>query len=417
MKIVETLYREVFSENPSTRPLIEAGVREQRFSHIRDKVTRALERLLPRSDEWISPDIIELGAIFELARLSRFAETKPPLVGIHAISQVLDKLGTSALFRDIPKDSHIEMEQNLRLFATTLRLYKYEGIPFIHPLRDLLYNKLKDLQHKLDKDHNACPSELQIEKWNIRFLIQHCLYLLMSIDDSHSLATVAARRVFAAGDAALRAYGGQYRDVRKYTREAMKRWRTRPKWHDEYMKMEDICFTIYARRIALESEPSQEIAEVYSEEKEAVHEICNTLEDLLNIEPSRLYALSEGWRTIRAKAVQASLDMGSYEEHAEYFKYGLLDLMYQLLFRIRGRAICFPEILGAVKAVLETTERKANCLHRKAVDIFRHITALGAEDERQYGETKDCNFIESCISIEYRHDVERPEFSIRQFFF
>lgn len=384
-------------------------------SQLREKVHRALSTLFPEHNrdalgDWNPREILELTAICELARVYRLAETQKPLLTRNTILMILDKLTTGASFRDIAKNSLIEMEQHLRLLAAALRLYKYEGATLLHSLRDSLYKGINDLKDNFDDDRKNCPPELLIESENVAFLLQHCLYLLISIEDSESLTATAAKRVFALSDAALSVYGSQYVDARKHIREATKAQRTRPKWHDEFMKLEDTCFTIFARGIALESETSQEITEIYSEEREAVIDLRNHLEDLLNVEPGRLYALSDGWRRIRGRTTNIAMAMGTYEEHAEYFQYGLLDLFYQLLFRIRGRGLCFPEIVGVIKAVLERTHKKADRLHRKAIDIYRRINRLGADDEKDYGELEDCEYIDNWTS-HHSHNIESVQFA------
>jgi hypothetical protein len=387
-------------------------------SRLRDQCSQALARLFPEHGEraladWNPHDVLQLSAIFELARVTRHAETEKPLLSRSTILRVLHKLATAAPFHDSCATSLIEMEQHLRLLAASLRLYKYEGTSLQHDLRDYLYLGINKLTGKFQDDRKNCPSDKCIEQWNVAFLLQHCQYLLTSIDDSYSLGKKAAKKLFLLMDGALSGYGGQYVEAKKITRDVARRQRSRPKWHDEYMRLEDICFTIYARGVGVEAEPSisDALAELLGEERETSLELRDSMEDQLIMEPGRGYTISEGWQRLVGKTTALTMESGPYEENAEYFKYGLLDLMYELSYRVRNRVACFEEFVGVVKLVLERSHKSANLLHRKAIDLYQRINELGdADGGVKYGRQEERRAIEQW-KCNHETEIEAPEFS------
>src|SRR5277367_49354 len=70
-----------------------------------------------------------------------------------------------------------------------------------------------------------------------------------------------------------------------------------------------------------------------------------------------------------------------YEEHDDYFMYGILDLIYQLSFRIRkcSRRRCFSEFLKVVLRIFEGG-KSSPCLCLKATDLWNRITEIGDKD-------------------------------------
>lgn len=298
-------------DNSSTIPLTEAD--KIRF-HFRDRCNVVLNRLFPEHGQgamgdWNHKDALELTALFELARVTRHAEAETPLLTRHTILRVLTKLSTCAPFYDFGETSLIDLERCLRLLAAALRLYKYEGTSLKHDLRDSLYkgiNTLSDLFGDNQKNHKDIEN-MQIEQESIAFLLKHCQYLLISIDDADSLSKIGARKVGKLFDGALAGYGNQYIDARKLGREAVSRQRLRPKWHDEYMRLEDICFTIYARAVGIEVTPATaaELTELMNEEQLAIHEIRDSMEDQLTEGPSKLYGVSKSVSKLWGKTTQS----------------------------------------------------------------------------------------------------------------
>jgi hypothetical protein len=384
-------------------------------NQVRQRCNDVLNRLFPEHGkdslgDWNQEDVFELSSIFELARVARHAETEKPLMSKHTILRVLNKLATGGLFHDHGDSSLFEMEDHLRLLSAVLRLYKYEGTSLTHNIRDALYNGLNELRASFDDDRRNCPSEKQIENMNVAFLLQHCQYLLVSIKDSESLGTTIANRFFLGVDAVLSTYGSQFVEAKQNIRDIAKYQRSRPKWHDEFMRLEDICFSIYARKTGLEMEAATNKTEsereiISDEERDTALIIRDSLEDVLVTEPSRMYKFLEGWQKGLGRITQRAFSSGSYEENPEYFKYGVLDLLYQLSYRMQDRNVCFPEFIGVIKLILERSHKSANSLHRKAIDLYRRINELGKEDDILYGSDCERQFIDEWYS-QHHHEIE-----------
>jgi hypothetical protein len=79
------------------------------------------------------------------------------------------------------------------------------------------------------------------------------------------------------------------------------------------------------------------------------------------------------------------------EEHTDYLRYGILDLIYILSFRIRRRSRreCLRDYLKIVRLVLERSTSSATSLHAKATDIWNRICEVGADDSLTYGDEED----------------------------
>ena len=362
--------------------------------------------------DWDENDVLELTAIFEIARVFRHAETDKPLLTKHTILRVLSKLTMGSLFQDHSATALIEKEQHLRLLSAALRLYKYEGTTLAHDRRDALYRGINELRASFEDDRRNCAPDQQIENCNVAFLIQHCQYLLVSIDDDESLSKAVVKRLGLAFDAGLSAWGSQLVDAKRNVRDIAKRQRSRPKWHDEYMRLEDISFTMYVRSLRLEVQlptMNTEIEEASEAELSATLMLRDSMEDALVEEPKKMYKFLQKLQTGLGRTSQVLLDCGSYEENAEYFRYGVLDLMYQLSYRIQAREQCLPEFVGIIKLVLERSHPSATLLHRKAIDLYRRINELGREANTKYGTPEDRRKIESWKN-RHHQEVEAPTF-------
>jgi hypothetical protein len=383
---------------------------ERLRSHLREKCNQTLNRLFPgpgRDDvaDWNKSDVLCLYAIFELARVARHAETTDPLLPRHTILRVLTKLATFTPFQDISPRSLVELEQHLRLLAIALRLYKYEGTSLEHKLRDDLYQGITKLSEKFRDDRRDCGPTLHIERWNVAFLLQHCQYILLSIEDSYSLAKTAASKFLKLIDGTLSGYGGQYVDARRYGRDALRRQRTRPKWHESFMELEDLCFAIYARGVGVEIElgSAGDEVELHGEELGAALKLRDNLEDQLRHASSSHHSFTQAWNGLVGRTTEITFESGPYEENGEYFKYGILDLMYELCFRVKNRAACFEQFVGVLKLALEDSHRSAIPITRKIVDIYQKIRSVGEIDKAVYGKIEERAAIEAWMT---RHSNE-----------
>ena len=396
----------------------EANVSEKLRIQLRERCNIVLSRLFPEHGQgalgdWDENDVLELTAIFELARAFRHAEIKKPLLNKHTILRVLSKLTMGALFQDHSATSLIEKEQHLRLLSAALRLYKYEGTILAHDHRDALYRGFNELRASFEDDRRNCAPDQRIENCNVAFLIQHCQYLLVSIEDDESLAKAMVKKFGLAFDAGLSAWGSQLVEAKQNVRDIAKRQRSRPKWHDEYMRLEDISFAMYVRSLGLEVKlpiTKTESEAANDDELSAALVLRDSMEDTLIEEPKKMYNFLRKLNTGLGRVSQVLFECGSYEENAEYFKYGVLDLMYQLSYRIHARKECFPEFVGIIKVVLERSHPSATLLHRKAIDLYQRINELGREDNTIYGTTEDRRKIENWES-QHDREVEQHEFS------
>ena len=210
------------------------------------------------------------------------------------------------------------------------------------------------------------------------------------------------RRAVLLAESAANARGGQLNDARTQAIEALSRQRSRSKWHDEYIRMEDACFEIYAEEVGTllatttgpDDERWQNVAVKLRESLE---------EQLESDQPRRAYSVINLGRKVFGKTTELVQSAGPYEEHMEYLNYGILDLMFEMTFHVERRTECFNIFVRAVKLAFERTHRSAREVHRKAFDLYQRIQALSEADGVQYGLPEDREWIENWLSS---HDNE-----------
>jgi hypothetical protein len=386
--------------DPSTsNPIVDA---------FRVRCNTILRRLFPEDGvgvmgDWNHHDALELIAIFDLARLYRLVGPENALLSRSTILRVLTKLVTAPPFYDYCRTSLFELECSLRLIASALRLYKYEGTTLRHEYREALYKGINTISSIIgdDKQVNRKMAPMPVERENIAFLVKHCQYLLISIDDVESLAKTAAKKAALLVDGVANGYGGQYVEAKKLGIEAMTRQRLRPKWHDEFMRLEDDCFGIYARGLGIQLAPATDalFEDLEKDELAATFELRNGLEDRLVDDHKRgkSYNIIKLGANLVGKATEVAQDAGPYEQHLEYFHYGILDLAYQLTFRVRNRKNCFKVFVRIVRLIFEWTHQSAHEVQGKAADVYERIQTLGQADEVSYGTPEDNTFIRSWL--------------------
>ena len=86
--------------------------------------------------------------------------------------------------------------------------------------------------------------------------------------------------------------------------------------------------------------------------------------------------------------------------------------MYFLSFRVHNRELCFGEMIGAVHQVLGRSEKSAELLHRKAVDLYQNIAEFGKKDEKLYGKANELKAIKKWIN-EHKTHAEKSDSSQR----
>jgi hypothetical protein len=122
-----------------------------------------------------------------------------------------------------------------------------------------------------------------------------------------------------------------------------------------------------------------------SEVREIGLRLCDALEDMLVDDPGKFYSLLGLLQKGFGKATQLLFDCGVYEENAEYFQYGIIDLMHQMTFCIGPQESYLKEFVRVIRLVLERSHPEANSVQRKAVDLYRRIQNLETETEMHYG--------------------------------
>ena len=238
--------------------------------------------------------------------------------------------------------------------------------------------------------------------------------------DSDSLATSLARRATGFMDGALSGYGGQSVETKAILREITRIQRLVPKWHSEFVELEDLCFSLFAGGYKVwDGESNGEAGSdgpkytAAQDEREITDRLCEVLEDtLVEGDVGEFYTLLRNLRKGFSKTTRYLFDSGVYEENSEYYHYGIMDLMMQMTYHVKDRGYCFKEFVRIVKTMLERSHPKANALHRKGVDLYRRIHTEGEHDRVLYGREEDIAVIEIWINAN-RADIEEQEASFR----
>jgi hypothetical protein len=393
-------------------------------SRFRGGCTEVLHRLCPQDGndslpDWNKNDILELNTIFQVARVARVAGSK--WLEDPTILRVLEKLITGSFFKaHRGPDGLVDMERHFRLLSSVLSLYKYENVSLDHHLRLKLLKGIQQLADSFEANRKNCSTEKQIENWNVAFLVHSCQSLMSSIKGSDSLTTSLARRATGVMDGALSGYGGQWVETKAILREITRIQRPGPKWHSEFVELEDLCFSLFAGGYKVwdgesngKAGPDGPKYTSEQDEREITDRLCEVLEEtLVEGDVGEFYTLLRNLRNGFGKATRLLFDSGVYEENSEYYHYGIMDLMMQMTYHVKDRGYCFKEFVRIVKTTLERSHPKANALHRKAVDLYRRIHTEGEHDRVPYGREDDIAVIELWINAN-RADIEEQEASFR----
>jgi hypothetical protein len=387
-----------------------------------------LATYLPQSDTTVtgvwSEDIIRrFTAVFELQRVNWHFQPSDEHIHNSWIARVVEELTTRAIFSDPLSETLLpEMELYLRLLALALRLYKVNGRSLHFTLYKRVYGGITALSDVFERKKSNLNEKERVEGCNVAFLIQHCQYLVISIGSSAPFSQEVCRRARAVSEATLSGFGGQYSDILPAAATVIARQRTRPTWHEKFVYLEDACWAVFARDIQMRDKDFTGVADIETVNAEADYVtslLCEQLKDLLSCLPKKrglMKAVAQGFRYGAGKVSETLMNSGPFEEHAEYFPQGILDLLYQLSFRIRtrSRSICF---VGFVKAVRMVLDHKPECnvrLQLKATDLWNRIILLRDKDDIRYGEKADCEAIWKWIlDRRDRIGAERYDFSAR----
>jgi len=358
--------------------------------------------------DWNHHNALELMAIFDLARIFRLSGPQNALLAKETILRVLYKLATTPPFYDYDETSLLELECYLRLLSSALRLYKYDNTTLRSDIHTKIYTAITAINGIFSDDQsvNRRIANMYIERQNVAFLVKHSQYLLVSIKSAETIVDAAFRKAVLLAESAANAKGGQMNDAKAQAIEALARQRSRSKWHDEYIRMEDVCFETYARELgtllATTTGPDDE-----RWQKAAVNLRESLEEQLESDQPRRTYSVINVGRRMLGRTTQLVQSAGPYEEHMEYLNYGILDLMFKMTFRVERKTECFNIFVRAVKLIFERTHKSAHEVHRKASDLYQRIQALSEADAVPYGLPEDVEWIDNWLSSHDNEEIER----------
>lgn len=379
---------------------------------LRSECAQLIERLFPDSAKPgdCSPgDVNNLIAVFHRDRFAQRA--KQPRLPLTTRIDVSDKLVAGNPF-------HSEAGLvNIRRYLTLLG-EAFQSLISNRPTEEPLdcvewYAEISKWDGTCARVRRKCPSGLQVEFGDVAFYLKHCHYLLISIEDSHNLTERPIDHIRALSDRSLNGYANQWVSAKENLFTLICHQRSRGKWHELYMELEEKCFDAYA--MGIDENESAVLEVVKRIEVETIVYIRTKLEDELTRDgyTAHSHGVRQMFRTVVGQAGRQIVPAGLNEESAEYFKYGILDLMYQCSFWVHNRVGCFEEMIGAIHLVLERSHRSGNLLHRKAVDLYHRINELGIEDHKVYGRLEERESIEDWIGG--NKDVETLEDSRKYF--
>lgn len=378
-------------------PLESFRLRASESTCLRSRCDSTINRMFPapgRAGNCCPNDVNMLLAIFNQCRKATLEEN--PQLLHYTKFEVLDLLIDHPPFRFFDDDSALpDMRRYLTLLAEVLRSFKEDVKALQHDIRDKWYDGINNLDDVVQRARRTCPAEYQIESWDVAFLVKHCQYLIVGIQDSHS----KGEKLYESGGqvvkGVLQGYGNQYADAWITAKTLLSRKRKSEDWHRSYIELEQLCFTTSARLDdpkRLEMTPPTDWDET---ELDAVIALKDSLDDELMKDVGMLSQMLKNTGARIGQALQAS---GPYEEHAHYFKYGILDLLYCLSFRVTNRKACFAEMVGAIQLVLERSHGAARMLHIKAIDLYYRINDFGNMDHINYGSAEERESIDLWIT-------------------
>ena len=167
---------------------------------LRERCITVLENFLQPDDDPsrnISTEdrICALTAVFELQRVQLHSDLEDQQIDYITIANIIIELANGAYLPD-HKDPHllIDMEAHLQLLASAIRLYKYNGKSLDQDIHQDVLQGLRRLSDIFEENRRRRGEHLRIEEFNVMFLLKHCQFLLLSIDNSGSLGRTVAKR-------------------------------------------------------------------------------------------------------------------------------------------------------------------------------------------------------------------------------
>lgn len=377
-------------------------------SHITERCKELFTHYLGYEDcdEHIAYTLAAAFALLRVAYQSKIVEHLNP----DLLARTIEHLVKNPYFQDSESQSYPRIRTFLRLLADAIRLFKYSGCSLDAKIHVIVQNVIDSLFQRFDHIHKY-PVGLNVGDCDVRFLLKHCEYLLLSLDSNESLGQRLARRVIVGLDFTAHESGDQFQSIRSQVLEPTQRQKLRPPWHDEYIHLEDVCYAIFASDLRMDGERGEHLLAVHLEDVPSVAAILGkTMEAYLS--PNRPDA-GKLQRLVRNTFGRQLADGGQDEGNEDCLSYGVLDLAYELSFRIRhrSRSRYLVELTRIVKISLERSRPSASHLHRKATDTWNRILELTEKDSVLYGNNEDREAVVRWISEHGDNHREGAEYS------
>ena len=252
-------------------------------------------------------------------------------------------------------------------------------------------------------------SQCEIERWNVAFQLIHCQSLFLSLPDGQSPLQRLGERTLGAAEAAAHIYSGQYVNGKDTILKLIRFRRSRPEWHSEYLIFNNLGFNILCFAMSTKS--------TIDTPNEVIFETVRKIRDRLGTE---LGKEKESPKTSKLRKMGCEFTrkvnaMGPYEEHDDYFSFGLVELLWQLCFIIPDCDKTFGEVLGAVYTILDRSSLE--CLRQKAIQIYFTTKFLGEERKRNgsYGGAEAHEKVKSWL-VKKKYDYDAHKNEITEYF-
>jgi hypothetical protein len=369
---------------------------------LRERCSTAYKSILSTADGGIhiagnQAEIRTLTAVFELQRLELHSDLHDERIDHNLIASLIYELSSKACsVNHRALNVLIDQEVHLRLLAAAIRLYKYYGKALEHQIHRHVSRNLSLLAITMDQNRRGTDERFKIEEYNVDFLLDHCQNLLLGTDTTDSLGRLIARRAISSMDTPTCAIEREAQ-LQARSLEIHQSQRIRPKWHDEYMQLEDACSSVFASDIRIRG--SNNVDAILQETTALTQLLRDSLESYLPRPQKGQSKFNKVMKRAVNTLAHASSDAASNLHRLEYLHYGLVDLLYQLSFRCRKRARVeyFTECVQVIRLILERSHSNVGLL-LKVTDLWNRILDLGDRDDLVYGEQDDRETIGVWIS-------------------
>lgn len=379
---------------------------------LRSKCTNTLKQLLPSDSgditDYSPTDINTLRTIFHVHRNACRCDTSrlAPHTMCFAINSLIGR--SPYQYQHRQQSTFTDMRRYLLLLTDILGSFCENVIAMPHHIRDRWYSNITALHKGFEEFSRKCPPEYYIEKHDIKFLLKHCQYLVISIRDARAQDEVLFEYAGQVVRGALQGYSGQYLNAMETLSQFMARKRIRSSWHETFVSLERLCFNVSARSLP----GNENTVDWDALEHQTMIALRDTLDEEFQSTPvgpaPSILRIARNTVGLLGRTVMSA---GQYEDNDHFFKYGLLDLMHQLLPRVQNRRESFEEVVSAIHSVLQKSGTSGVMLFRKATDLFHEVCRYEVVDGNvEYGIPEERQFIKAWIA-EHAEHVEKTSFS------